>query len=161
MASIWSPGGFRSAFRNFLRGPSTDVFSELPAVAVRKGKLLGFHSVTGDVEVVVPPSDSDLETRLANKFADLEGAGLVAYSEDRTYPVDTVGAAIKELQTAAPAPSPSTSAFIGVNILALIPEGDRAAIIAGTSTLDCRPYFEQALTLLGPKGGIIWVPKGT
>ena len=161
MANIWNPSGFTSAFRNFLRVPSTEVLTAYPDADTRKGKLAGFHPTTGDAHLYDVPGDSDVLTRLANDADAADGGGMIGYDNALSYAAGTLAKAVKDLEDAPPPVVSGGGTFIGVNILDYIVETEHAAIRAGTSTLDTRPAFEAAIADLGTKGGMLWVPRGT
>lgn len=71
----------------------------------------------------------NLAADLADFAASAKGSGMVGYGGGVTYPANSIGAALQALGTA------GASSF-GLDVLSMMPEAKRAAIIAGTSTDD-------------------------
>lgn len=123
--------------RRMLRAPEYATVNELPTIANRASKLLGWDS-TGQPIAVAPTSGSasDLALDLASTASAAEGAGQIGYDVDLAYTSGTSGHALHShgriLQGADPTGVADSTAALRAMFDLCIPSGYEAVIPAGT-----------------------------
>ena len=142
-------------FTSTVRGPISETLTELPDAATRANKVLSFDS-SGN-PVVTTPTDGDataLAIDLANYVDNTKGAALVGYSPSLTYPANSVGEAIKELEGQA-------ASSLGLNLLDFIPSSEHAAIADWSSSYDATANIQSWINAISNNPSAIgYAPAG-
>lgn len=116
--------------RALVFAPSDPLGSEIPAVAIRADKLLGFDS-TGAISMTAPTSGSAaaLALDLASSATSAVGAGQIGYNSTRAYSHNTVGGRLNE----------------AVSFSEFLSSSQKADIEAGTLLVDCTTALQNAI----------------
>lgn len=126
--------------RAIVFAPSDTEGSEIPAVAARADKLLGFNSL-GQLTVTAPADGSAaaLALDLASSSSATKGAGQVGFDPSLVYNTPaSVGWFLRNLNR---------------SVLEFIPSTLWAGILAQTNTTDLAPYLQTAYDTIESSGG--------
>ena len=77
-ASIWNPNNSLFSAPHLLRVGVSEALSEIPGVATRKGKVVGFDAITGDVALYPAAASETILADLASTASD-KGSSLVSF----------------------------------------------------------------------------------
>lgn len=122
----------------------------------KRGKLVVYAPSSAELgnDLALQANIDALRDDLASTADETVGAGMVGFDEANDYAANTIGGAVKQIQS-------DMVRGATANVLDYIPQEHHAAIKAGTSTYDCRIDIQAAIDSLGPRGGRLFIPRGT